>query len=31
MIATQHREIDPECSMHFAAYLVEKTRQRMED
>lgn len=31
MIATQHREIDPECSKHLAAYLVEKTRQRMED
>lgn len=31
MIAVQHREIDPDCSMHLAAYLVEKTRLRMQD
>ena len=30
MIATQHREIDPECAAHFAAYLIEKTKQRMD-
>ncbi len=31
MIATQHREIDPQCCEHFVDYLIEKTRQRMQD
>lgn len=31
MIAVQHREIDPECSGHFADYLIEKTKLRMQD
>ena len=31
MIDIQHREIDPECSGHFADYLIEKTKMRMQE
>ena len=31
MIDIQHREIDPECSGHFADYLIENTKMRMQE